>query len=159
MILQQKCKNNILESLTMMDKYNWRCSGRSTQVPFKRKWVIDGFEVVIGQKIFWQNLGRLGPFPVGVTQRSSRGQNFNMLQMAFHVYQITREVIRITKKYSSLCVGCMVREILTKGHPKVKWGQIFNNIRFAWMIYQIIPFSLHIPKIYTFRLFELSILK
>ena len=35
-------------------------------------------------------------------------------------------------------------------------GQIFNNIRFAWMIYQIIPLSLYIPKIYTFNLFELS---
>ena len=42
-----------------------------------------------------------------------------MLQMAFHVYQFTREVIRITKIYNLLCVGCMVREILTKGHPKV----------------------------------------
>ena len=31
------------------------CSGRSTQVPFWRKWVIDGFEVFIGQKIFWQH--------------------------------------------------------------------------------------------------------
>ena len=53
---------------------------------------------------------------------------------------------KITKIYSLLCVGCMVREILTKGHPKVKRGQIFNNIRFAWMIYPIIPLSLHIPK-------------
>ena len=74
------------------------------------------------------------------------GQNFKMLQMTFHVYQITHEVIRITKIYSLLCVGCMVREILTKSHPKVKWGQIFNNIRFAWMIHQIIPLGLHIPK-------------
>ena len=143
----------------LLDIINLAPIGRSTQVPFWRKWVIDGFEVVIGQKIFWQNFGRFGPFPVGVTQRSSGGQNFKMLQMTFHVYQITREVIRITKIYSLLCVGCMVREILTKGHPKVKWGQIFNNIRFAWMIYQIIPLSLHIPKIYTFKLFELSLLK
>ena len=51
-----------------------------------------------------------------------------MLQMTFHVYQITREVKRITKIYSLLWVGCMLREVLTKGHPKVKWGQIFNNI-------------------------------
>ena len=135
------------------------CSGRSTQVPFWRKWVIDSFEVVIGQKIFWQNFGRFGPFPVGVTQGSSGGQNFKMLQMTFHVYQITREVIGITKIYTLLCVGCMVREILTKGHPKVKWGQILNNIRFPWMICQIIPLSLHIPKIYTFKLFDLSLLK
>ena len=134
------------------------CSGRSTQVPFWRKWVIGGFEVVIGQKIFWPNFGRFDPFSVGVTQRSSEGQNFKMLQMIFHAYQITLEVVRITKIYSLLCVGCMIREILTKGHPKVKWGQIFNNIRFAWMIYQIIPLSLHIPKIYTFKLFELSLL-
>ena len=82
-----------------------------------------------------------------------------MLQMAFHVYQITREVIRITKIYSLLCAGCMAREILAKGHLKVKWGQIFNNIRFASMIYQFIPLSMHIPKIYTFKLFELSLLK
>ena len=59
------------------------CSGRSTQVPFWRKWVIDSFEVVIGQKIFWQNCGRFGPFPVRVTQRSSGSQNFKMLQMGF----------------------------------------------------------------------------
>ena len=99
-------------------------------MPFWRKWVIDGFEVVIGQKIFWQNFGPFGPIPVGVRQRSSRGQNFKMLQMTFRVYQITCEVARITKIYSLLYVGCMVREILTKGHPKVKWGQIFNSIRF-----------------------------
>ena len=85
----------------------------------------------------WQNFGRFDPVPVGITQRSNIGQNFKMLQMTFHVYQITREIIRIAKIYSLLCVGCMVREILTKGHPKVKRGQIFNNIRFAWMIYQI----------------------
>ena len=138
---------------------NWRCSGRSTQVPFWRKWVIDGFEVVIGQKIFWQNFWRFGPFPVGFRQRSSRGQIFKMLQMTFHVYQITREVVRITKIYSLLWVGCMVRETLTTGHPKVKWGQIFNNIQFAWMTYQIIPLGLHIPKIYTFQLFQLPLLK
>ena len=117
------------------------CSGRSTQVPFWRKWVIDGFEVVMGQKIFWQNFGQFDPFPVGVTQRSSRGQKFKMFEMTFHVYQITCEVIRTTKIYSLLCVGCMAREILMKGHPKVKWDQIFNNIRFAWMTYQIIPLS------------------
>ena len=75
--------------------------------------------------------------------------------MTYHAYQITREVIRI-KKNCLLCVGCMVREILTKDHPKVKWGQIFNNIWFAWMIYQIIPLSLHNFKNYTFKLFELS---
>ena len=122
------------------------CSGRSTQVPFWRKWVIDGFEVVIGQKIFWQNFGRFCPFPVGVTQGSSGGQIFKMLKMAFHVYQITREAVRITKIYSLLCVGCMVRVIFTEGHPKVKWGQIFNNIRFAWMIHQIIPLACTFQK-------------
>ena len=135
------------------------CSGRSTQVPFLWKWVIDGFEVGIGQKIFWLNFGQFDPFPVGVTQGSSGGQIFKMLQMTFHVHQITREVIRIRRIYSLLCVGWMVREILTKGHPKVKWGQIFNNIRFAWMIYQIIPLALHIRKISTFELFKLSLLK
>ena len=51
--------------------------------------------------------------------------------MTFLAYQITRETMRITKIYNLLGVGCMVGEILTKGHPKVKWGQIFNNIRFA----------------------------
>ena len=143
---------------TLCSTFNWSCSGRSTQVPFWRIWVIDGFEVIIVKKIFWQNFGRFGPFPVGVMQRSSGGQNFKILQMTFHAYQIAREVIMITKIYSLLCVGYMVREILTKGHPKVKWGQIFNNIRFAWMIYQNIPLSLHIPKIYTFKLSELSLL-
>ena len=93
-------------------------------MPFWRKLVIDGFEVVIGLKIFWRNFGRFGPFPVGVTQGSSGGQIFKMLKMAFYVYQITREVIRITEIYSLLCVGGTVREILTKGHPKVKWGPI-----------------------------------
>ena len=96
---------------------------------------------------FWT----IGLFPVGVTKRSSGGQNFKMLQMTFLVHQITREVMWNTKIYSLLCVVCMVREILTKGHPKVKWGQIFNNIWFTWMIYQIIPLSLHTPKIYTLR--------
>ena len=87
-----------------------------------------------------------------------RGQIFKMLQMTFHIYQITLEVIRIKKNiYSLLCVGFMVMEILTKGHPKVKWGQIFNNIRFSWMIYQIIPLSLNVPKIYTLKLSELSL--
>ena len=147
-------KTNVGVGLLLED---W--SGRSTQVPFWRKWVIDGFEIVIGQKIFWQNFGRFGPFPVEVTQGSSGGQIFKMLKMAFHVYQIPCEVIKITKIYSLLCVGCMVREILTKGHPKVKWGQILNNIRFAWMIYQIIPLSMHIAKIYTFKLFEFLRLK
>ena len=133
------------------------CSGRSTQVAFWRKWVIDGFKVVIGLKIFRQNFGRFGPFPVGVKW----GSNFqNASNDLSYIYQITREAIKITKKiYSLLCVGCMVREILTKCHPKVKWGQIFNSIQFAWMIYQIIPLSLHIPKIYSFKLFELSLLK
>ena len=80
-----------------------------------------------GSENIWQNFGQFVPFPVGVTQRSSRGQNLKMLEMTFHVYQITPEVIRTTKIYSLLCVGCMVREILTKGHPKVKWGQIFKT--------------------------------
>ena len=91
------------------------CCGRSTQVPFWRKWVIDGFKVVKGQKLFWQNFGRFGPYSVGVTQKSGGGQN------TFHVHQIIREAIRITKIYSSLCVGCMVRMILETGHPKIKW--------------------------------------
>ena len=140
------------ETLLIIYFLKWRCSGRSTQVPFWRKWIIDGFEVVIGQKIFWPNFGRFGPFPVGVTQGSSGGQIFKMLQMTYHVYQIIRQAIRITKIYGLLCVGCMV-------YPKVKWGQIFINIRFAWMIYQIIPLSLHIPKMYTFKLFELLLLE
>ena len=55
--------------------------------------------------MFWPNFGWFDPFSIGVTQRSSKGQNFKMLQMTFRVYQITREVIRITKIYSLLCVG------------------------------------------------------
>ena len=91
------------------------------------------------RKYFDKILVNLDPFPVGVTQRSSRSKNFKMLEMTFHVYQFTRKLIRTTKIYSLVCVGCMVKDILTEGHPKVKWGQIFNNIRFAWMTYQIIP--------------------
>ena len=117
---------NFLENYVFSTKYDSKIELKTVveevldQVPFWWKWVINGFEVVIGQKIFWQNFGWFGPFTLGVTQRSSRGQNFKMLQMTFHVYQITREVIRITKIYSLPCVGCMVREILTKGHQKVK---------------------------------------
>ena len=55
-----------------------------------------------------------------------------MIAYAIHRYKESCwNVTRITKIYSLLCVGHMVGEILTKGHPKVKWGQIFNNIRFA----------------------------
>ena len=48
----------------------------------------------------------------------------------------------------------MVREILTEGQPKVKCVQIFNNIQYAWMIYQIIPLSLCNPKICLLSCFE-----
>ena len=92
---------------------------------FWQKIVIDGFEVVIDQKIFWQNFGWFGPFPVGVLQRSSGGQNFKMLQMTFHVYQITCEVIRITKIYSLLCIGCMVRKIKERSSK----GQVGSNFQ------------------------------
>ena len=44
---------------------------------------------------------------------------------------ITRYVITITEIYSLPYVGCIVEEILAKGHPKVKWGQIFNDIQSA----------------------------
>ena len=135
----------------------WRCSGRSTQVPFSRKWVIDGFEVGIGQKIFWQNFGLFDPFPVGVTQRSSGGQNFKMLQMTFYVYQITREVIRITKIYSLLWVGCMVGAILTIRSSKGQVGWNFQQ-HLIWMN-DISNYSLHISKIYTFKFFAHSLLK
>ena len=72
-----------------------------------------------------------------------------MLQMTFHVYQITREVIRITKIYSLLCVGCMVKGNLTKGqvgssfqqHP-ISMNDMSNNL------------SLHIPKKCTFKLLK-----
>ena len=73
-----------------------------------------------------------------------------MLKTCSHVCQITRYVIRITKIYSLPYVGCKVEEILTKGHPKVKWGQIFNDIRSAWMTYQIVGLALYISKMYTF---------
>ena len=73
---------------------------------------------MMGQEIFWQNFGRFGPFPVGVTQRSSGVQNLKMLQMTFHVYQITREVIRITKiytrKFLSNRIGASKRDIWTR---------------------------------------------
>ena len=110
---------------------NWRLEWKKYSSVILTKMSYWWFEIVIDQKIFWQNFRRFRPFPVGVTQRSSGGKNFKMLQMTFHVNQITCEVVRITKIYSLLCVECMVREILTKGHLKVKWGQIFNNVQFA----------------------------
>ena len=53
----------------------------------------------------------------------------------------------------------MVKEILAKGHPKVKWGKIFNIIRFAWMTYQNVRLDMHIPNIYTFTIILTLILE
>ena len=40
----------------------------------------------------------------------------------------------------------MVKEILVKGQPKVKWGQIFNNVRLACMKYQIVRLAVYMPN-------------
>ena len=45
----------------------------------------------------------------------------------------------------------MVKEILAKGQPKVKWGQIFNNVRFTCMKYQIVRLAVYMPKTYAFK--------
>ena len=47
-------------------------------------------------------------------------------QKCFHVCQISRYVLRITKIYGLLCLGCMVKKILAKGQPKIKLGQILQ---------------------------------
>ena len=56
--------------------------------------------------------------------------------------------LRITKIYILLCLWCMVKEILVIGQPKVKWGQIFNNVRFTCLRYQIVRLAVYMPKIY-----------
>ena len=63
---------------------------------------------------FLHNFRGISPFPLMVTWGSNRGQILKMFKMAFHVYQITRSVIRITKIYSLLYVRLMVKEILTE---------------------------------------------
>ena len=79
--------------------------------------------------IFTQNFDGFEASPVGVTHEKVWGRILKMLQMWFHVCQITRYVVRI---YGTLLyVGCVVEEILEKGHAKVKWGQILNNDRSA----------------------------
>ena len=40
----------------------------------------------------------------------------------------------------------MVKEILANGQPKVKWGQIFNNVRLTCMTYQIVRLAMYMPK-------------
>ena len=44
----------------------------------------------------------------------------------------------------------MVKEMLAKGQPKVKLGQIFNYVRLTWMKYQIVRLAVYMPKIYAF---------
>ena len=119
-------------------------------MPFWRKWVCGRFEVFSGQARFWQQIGWFSPFPVGVTLEWIWGHISKMLKTCFHVYQITPCDVRITKIYSLSCVGSMVEEIFAKVHPKVKWGQIFNNVRFAWVTPQTVRLAMHIPNIYTF---------
>ena len=45
-------------------------------------------------------------------------EHFPAVKFAMGYEKNTREVIGITKIYSLICVGCMVREILTKGGIK-----------------------------------------
>ena len=47
----------------------------------------------------------------------------------------------------------MIEVILAKVHPKVKWGQIFNNVWSAWMTYQIVCLAMYISKMYTLIMF------
>ena len=44
---------------------------------------------LMGGKYFDNIFGLIGPLPVGVRQRSSRGQIFKLLQMYLYGYQIT----------------------------------------------------------------------
>ena len=53
----------------------------------------------------------------------------------------------------------MVREILAKGQAKVKWGQIFNTVRFRRMKYQIVRLAVYMPKIHAFTKFGHPALK
>ena len=46
-----------------------------------------------------------------------------------------------------------------KGQPKVKWGQIFKNVQFTYMKYQIVRLAVDMPKIYAFKKFGHPVLK
>ena len=48
-------------------------------------------------KIFWQNFGHYAPSPVRFTHGWSQGQISKMPETCFHVCQIARYVLRITK--------------------------------------------------------------
>ena len=83
------------------------------------------------------------PLPSWDHVGSNRGRIFKMFRMAFHAYHISLGH-KDHKKYKILLyVRLMVKYILTKGHSKVKLGQIFQNVWFAWMAWQIV---LHITK-------------
>ena len=47
-----------------------------------------------------------------------------------YVVKLLVMFFRITKISSYQCLWCMAKQILAKGQPKVKWGQIFNNVGF-----------------------------
>ena len=79
----------------------WSCSGRSTQVPFWRKmsywWFWSPYRSENILTTFWT----IWPIPSGCHAEVKVGVKISkMLQVTFHVYQIVREVIRITKIYS-----------------------------------------------------------
>ena len=101
-------------------------------------------------KYFDKILGTMPPPQYASRMDEFRVKFQKMLETCFHVRQIARYVLRITKIYSLLCLWCMVKEILAKGQPKVKWGQIFNNIRFTCTKYQIVHLAVYMTKIYAF---------
>ena len=51
----------------------------------------------------------------------------------------------------------MVKEILTKGHPKVKWGQIFNNVPICINdISNYFSQLVHVKNIYFYAIWALT---
>ena len=54
----------------------------------------------------------------------------------------------------------MIKEILAKGQAKVKWGQIFNNVRLRRIKHKIVRLDVYMQKIYDFsKLFGHPVLK
>ena len=118
----------------------WQCTAGHLN-PINHMWL----------KIFWQSFGRFGPFPLGVTQKSSGVKISKCFKWPF---MYIKSLVRLWYKiYSLLCVGCMVGKILTKGHPKVKWVKFSTTSDLHLMTNQIVNLTLYIPKLYTFMLF------
>ena len=52
----------------------------------------------------------------------------------------------------------MVKEVLGKGQAKVKWGQIFNNVQFIRMKYQIVRLAVYMLKYMLLQNFDIHFL-